>query len=185
MQVEEIEINGFLIDKFNQHGLDVGKTQGTCPLCSSTRKPENRKKKCASYDWQRGIGTCHNCDTPFQLHTYKRKGKAEREYVIPPELESQKTINRSTKEKTIQWFKTRGISKQTLDELKVSVGKEYMPQTNNTENTIQFNYYVGGQLTNIKYRDARKNFKLYKGAEKVFYNIDNIVGHDDCIIVEG
>ena len=74
MQVEEIEINGFLIDEFNQHGLDVGKTQGTCPLCSSTRKPENRKKKCASYDWQRGIGTCHNCDTPFQLHTYKRKG---------------------------------------------------------------------------------------------------------------
>ena len=185
MQVEEIEINGFLIDKFNQHGLDVGKTQGTCPLCSSTRKPENRKKKCASYDWQRGIGTCHNCDTPFQLHTYKRKGKAEREYVIPTELNSQKTINRPATDKTIQWFKTRGISKQTLDELKVSVGKEYMPQTNNTENTIQFNYYVGGQLTNIKYRDARKNFKLYKGAEKVFYNIDNIVGHDDCVIVEG
>ena len=185
MQVEEIEINGFLIDKFNQHGLDVGKTQGTCPLCSSTRKPENRKKKCASYDWQRGIGTCHNCDTPFQLHTYKRKGKAEREYVIPTEINSQKTINRPATDKTIQWFKTRGISKQTLDELKVSVGKEYMPQTNNTENTIQFNYYVGGQLTNIKYRDARKNFKLYKGAEKVFYNIDNIVGHDDCVIVEG
>ena len=185
MQVEEIEINGFLIDKFNQHGLDVGKTQGTCPLCSSTRKPENRKKKCASYDWQRGIGTCHNCDTPFQLHTYKRKGKAEREYVIPTELNSQKTINRPATDKTIQWFKTRGISKQTLDELKVSVGKEYMPQTNNTENTIQFKYYVGGQLTNIKYRDARKNFKLYKGAEKVFYNIDNIVGHDDCVIVEG
>ena len=185
MQVEEIEINGFLIDKFNQHGLDVGKTQGTCPLCSSTRKPENRKKKCASYDWQRGIGTCHNCDTPFQLHTYKRKGKAEREYVIPTEINSQKTINRPETDKTIQWFKTRGISKQTLDELKVSVGKEYMPQTNNTENTIQFNYYVGGQLTNIKYRDARKNFKLYKGAEKVFYNIDNTVGHDDCVIVEG
>ena len=185
MQVEEIEINGFQIDQFNQHGLDVGKSQGTCPLCSSSRKPENKKAKCASYDWERGLGTCHNCDSTFQLHTYKRKGKSEREYVIPPELESQKTINRSVTEKTIQWFKTRGISKYTLDELKVSVGKEYMPQTGKTENTIQFNYYVGGQLTNIKYRDARKNFKLYKGAEKVFYNIDSIVGHKDCIIVEG
>ena len=112
MQVEEIEINGFLIDKFNQHGLDVGKTQGTCPLCSSTRKPENRKKKCASYDWQRGIGTCHNCDTPFQLHTYKRKGKAEREYVIPPELESQKTINRSKKTKSDRLFKETGLIKK-------------------------------------------------------------------------
>jgi len=184
MQVEEVEINGFQIDNFNQHGLDVGKSQGTCPLCSSSRKPENRKAKCASYDWERGLGTCHNCDSTFQLHTYKRKGKAEREYVIPHELNSQKISNKP-KDKTLDWFKTRGISKETLEELKVSVGKEYMPQTGKTENTIQFNYYVGGQLTNIKYRDARKNFKLYKGAEKVFYNIDNIVGHDTCIIVEG
>ena len=60
-----------------------------------------------------------------------------------------------------------------------------MPQTGKAENTIQFNYYVGGQLTNVKYRDGRKNFKLYKGAEKVFYNIDNIVGYDYCVIVEG
>jgi len=180
MQVEEIEINGFQIENFNQHDLDVGKSQGTCPLCSSSRKPENKKAKCASYDWGRGLGTCHNCDSTFQLHTYKRKGKAERDY-IKPEIQKVKNVG----DKTLEWFKTRGISASTLDDLKVSVGKEYMPQTGKAENTIQFNYYVGGELTNIKYRDARKNFKLYKGAEKVFYNIDSIVGHKDCIIVEG
>ena len=180
MQVEEIEINGFQIDQFNQHGLDVGKSQGTCPLCSSSRKPENKKAKCASYDWERGLGTCHNCDSTFQLHTYKRKGRAEKDY-IKPEIQKVKAVV----DKTLEWFNTRGISKDTLDELKVSTGKEYMPQTGKPENTIQFNYYVGGELTNIKYRDARKNFKLYKGAEKVFYNIDSIVGHKDCIIVEG
>jgi len=180
MQVEEIEINGFQIDQFNQHGLDVGKSQGTCPLCSSSRKPENKKAKCASYDWERGLGTCHNCDSTFQLHTYKRKGRAERDY-IKPEVQKVKAVV----DKTLEWFNTRGISKNTLDELKVSTGKEYMPQTGKPENTIQFNYYVGGELTNIKYRDARKNFKLYKGAEKVFYNIDSIIGHKDCIIVEG
>jgi twinkle protein len=180
MQVEEIEINGFQIDQFNQHGLDVGKSQGTCPLCSSSRKPENKKAKCASYDWERGLGTCHNCDNSFQLHTYKRKGRAERDY-IKPEVQKVKAVV----DKTLEWFNTRGISKNTLDDLKVSTGKEYMPQTGKPENTIQFNYYVGGELTNIKYRDARKNFKLYKGAEKVFYNIDSIVGHKDCIIVEG
>jgi twinkle protein len=180
MQVEEIEINGFQIDQFNQHDLDVGKSQGTCPLCSSSRKPENKKAKCASYDWERGLGTCHNCDSTFQLHTYKRKGRAERDY-IKPEIQKVKAVV----DKTLEWFNTRGISKDTLDELKVSTGKEYMPQTGKPENTIQFNYYVGGELTNIKYRDARKNFKLYKGAEKVFYNIDSIVGHKDCIIVEG
>jgi len=179
MQVEDKEINGFLIETFNQHGLEVGKTQGICPLCSSSRKPENRKAKCSSYDWERGIGTCHNCDKSFQLHTFKRKGKAEREYVIP------EVKHKPVESKIIDWFKTRGISKQTLDEVGVGEGKEFMPQTGKPENTIQFNYYVGGNLTNVKYRDGRKNFKLYKGAEKVFYNIDSIVGHDTCVIVEG
>ena len=180
MQVEDKEINGFLIENFNQHGLEVGKTQGICPLCSSDRKPENKKAKCSSYDWERGLGTCHNCDKSFQLHTYKRKGKAEREYV-KPEIKKVDLVA----DKTLEWFKTRGITKDTLDELKVTTSQEFMPQTGKSENTIQFNYYVGGQLTNVKYRDARKNFKLYKGAEKVFYNIDNTVGHDYCIIVEG
>jgi twinkle protein len=44
---------------------------------------------------------------------------------------------------------------------------------------------MGDQLINVKYRDGRKNFKLYKGAEKIFYNINSIVGYDSCIIVEG
>jgi twinkle protein len=30
-----------------------------------------------------------------------------------------------------------------------------------------------------------KNFKLVKGAEKVFYNIDRTIGHDYVVIVEG
>ena len=41
MQTEEI--NGFLVDKFNQHSLKEGATQGICPLCSSDRKPKNQK----------------------------------------------------------------------------------------------------------------------------------------------
>lgn len=177
--METVEINGFLIDEFNQHGLEAGKTQGICPLCSSSRKPENRKAKCASYDWERGLGTCHNCDSTFQLHTYKRKGKSTREYVKPD------FDGHAASEKIIKWFADRGISEQTLNDLKIRESKEYMPQTGKLENTIQFNYYMGMDLINIKYRDGRKNFKLYKGAEKVFYNINSVVNHDWCVIVEG
>ena len=180
MQVEEIEINGFKIDEFNQHNLEVGKTQGTCPVCSHTRKPENKKKKCASYDWERGLGTCHNCDSTFQLHTYQRKGNSDREYVRPAAQEYAEPSS-----KVVDWFKSRGISQKTLIDLRCGEGSEFMPQTGKTENTIKFNYYIGNQLINIKYRDGRKNFKLYKGAEKVFYNINSIVGHNSCVIVEG
>jgi twinkle protein len=183
MQVNNTEINGFLIDQFNQHNLDVGKTQGICPLCSSERKPENRKQKCASYDWERGLGTCHHCDSTFQLHSYQRKGSALKEYVRPDALNV--VDPKQLGSKVYEWFKSRGISQKTLDDLNVTEGKEFMPQTGKSENTIQFNYIMGDQLINVKYRDGRKNFKLYKGAEKIFYNINSIVGYDDCIITEG
>jgi twinkle protein len=178
--MQETEINGFAIEDFNVHKLEEGKKQGICPVCSHNRKPKNQKAKCASYDWDRGLGTCHNCDTSFQLHTYKRKGTAEKVYVKPEPYKFEETGS-----KVEEWFSTRGISKQTLDDLRVTEGPEWMPQTQKTENVIKFNYFMGGELTNVKYRDGRKNFKLYKGAEKVFYNIDSIIGYDYCIIVEG
>ena len=180
MNVQEREINGFTIDQFNQYGLEVGKTQGICPTCSHTRKPENKKAKCASYDWERGLGTCHNCNTSFQLHTYQRKGASEKVYVRP----TVEPLN-EVSAKVESWFKERGISLASLRDLKVTTGEEYMPQTGKSENTIQFNYYMGDQLINVKYRDGRKNFKLYKGAEKIFYNINSIIGYDACVIVEG
>jgi len=178
--MQTTEINGFLIDEFNHYGLKEGKSQGTCPLCSHTRQPKNQKAECASYDWERGLGTCHNCNTTFQLHTYQRKGASEKVYVRP-----EITKYSCVEDKATEWFESRGISQRTLDDLKVGQGPEWMPQTGKTENTIQFNYIMGDQLINIKYRDGRKNFKLYKGAEKVFYNINSIVGYDTCIITEG
>ena len=179
--MQTTEINGFVIDEFNSHKLDEGNKQGICPVCSPDRKPKNQKAKCASYDWDRGLGTCHNCNTSFQLHTYKRKGSAEKVYIKPAPV----AIHDEPGMQVEDWFKTRGISKQTLIDLKVTEGPEWMPQSQKTENVIKFNYFMGGELTNVKYRDGRKNFKLYKGAEKVFYNIDSIVGFEYCVIVEG
>ena len=174
------EINGYVIDIFNQYDLESGKKEGICPLCSADRKPENRKAKCAMYDWERGLGTCMNCDEVFQLHTFQRKGGSNKEYVLP-EWKNNTTLS----DGAIKWFEGRGISQKTLTALKVSEGQEWMPQTSSNVNTIQFNYFINDQLINTKFRDGRKNFKLVKGAEKVFYNLNNIVGHDWCVIVEG
>jgi len=182
--MQTTEINGFEIDEFNQHKLEEGKKQGICPNCSPDRKPKNVKAKCASYDWERGLGTCHNCNTSFQLHTYQRKGASEKVYVRPAikvDVDKPEFVS----DKVIEWFKTRGISTQTLYDLKISEGPEFMPQTGKSENVIKFNYFMGDQLINVKYRDGRKNFKLYKGAEKVFYNINSIIGYEYCVIVEG
>jgi len=149
-------------------------------LCSADRKRENQKKACASYDWERGLGTCHNCNETFQLHTFKRKGTATKVYVRP-----QPQVDKPISEKVETWFSSRGISLSTLSNLKVTSGDEFMPQTGKNESVIKFNYFIASSLINIKYRDGRKNFKLYKGAEKVFYNIDSIANANECVIVEG
>jgi twinkle protein len=180
MDINNTEINGFQINEFNIHNLEVGKTSGICPICSPDRKNSNKTAKCSSYDWEKGLGTCHNCSKTFQLHTYQRKGKSEKVYTKPTAA-----VTNPPSSKIIEWFNTRGISEETLRELMVSEGPEFMPQTGKTENAIHFNYFIGDELINVKYRDGRKNFKLYKGAEKVFYNINSIVGFEYCIIVEG
>ena len=174
------EIHGYAIETFNQYDVAVGKKEGICPVCSHDRKPENRKAKCAMYDWERGLGTCMNCDTVFQLHTFKRKGGGTKEYVLP-----EWRNNTNLSDAAIKWFEGRGISQKTLTDMKISEGQEWMPQVSDNVNTIQFNYFINEQLINTKFRDGRKNFKLVKGAEKVFYNINNIVNHDWCVIVEG
>ena len=69
----------FEVDIYNQHGLKDGAKYSHCPCCSHTRKERNRKVKCASLDWNRGLGTCHHCGEVFQLHTWK-KSKPFKEY---------------------------------------------------------------------------------------------------------
>jgi len=150
MQINNTEINGFLIEQFNQYDLQVGKPEGVCPLCSSDRRSENQKKKCASYDWQRGLGTCHNCNQTFQLHTYQQR-TSDKVYIKPEPIKVEEPGSNVQ-----EWFKSRGISKETLLALKVTEGSEYMPQTGQNENAIHFNYFENGELINIKYRDGRK-----------------------------
>ena len=177
--MQTTEINGFEIDIFNQYKLKEGSRGGICPLCSEHRSAKNQNAKVAAYDWDRGLGTCNHCNEVFQLHTFKRKGGPDKVYVRPEFLYQTPT------EKVVEWFKSRGISEGTLSKAKVGIGTEWMPQTQKKENTIQFNYFIGEELINIKYRDGAKNFKLVKDAEKVFYNINAVINTDSCIIVEG
>ena len=126
MQINNTEINGFVIDKFNQYDLQVGKQEGICPLCSTDRKPENQKRKCASYDWERGLGTCHNCNRTFQLHTYQRKGNVDRVYVKPDAIHI--VENKELSENVYKWFNDRGISYQTLNDLNIQKARNICPR---------------------------------------------------------
>jgi len=172
-------INGFEIENYNIHGIPNGSKTHTCPVCSADRKKS--KDKCLSVFWDTGLGLCNHCGEKIQLHTFKRK-EITKQYVRP----ILNNIKRDFSDKFINYISNvRGIDLNALKSLKVRESKEWMPQTKKEENCICFDYYFNGDLINVKYRDAKKNFKLYKDAEKIFYNLDNIATENECVIVEG
>ena len=92
----------------------------------------------------------------------------------------------------IDWFKGRGISEETLKKAKVTQDVEFIPAVGKRIGCMAFNYYVGGELINVKYRTRNKEFKLISGAKLVPYNLDSISEESydtgerkTCLFVEG
>jgi len=77
-------------------------------------------------------------------------------------------------EKVIEFFKTRKISLSTLKKFKVT----------GNDKAINFNFYKGGELINVKKRRKGKKFSLEPNCEINFYNYDAIK-EDPVIITEG
>lgn len=151
-----------------------GTIKTTCPKCSPERK--NKKDPCLSVNIDEGLYRCHHCEWHGKVFNKIEK----KQYTIPPpRLEKlQKT--------TIDWFENvRKISNNTLLRFGVTEGKEWMPKNGTEMPVICFNYYRDGKLVNTKFRAKGKDFKLVKGAELIFYNIDSIKGATRVYVVEG
>jgi twinkle protein len=158
--------------------LDLRRTSGeesiTCPVCSEDRKKKN--VKCLSWNHEKGLGQCNHCQAAF----YKKVDKVEeKRYTIPV-----KNLT-GLGEKELKWFNDRGISQSTILRFNLSSGMAWMPQEGKEVNTIQFNYEFNSELVNVKFRDAKKNFKMVSGAKLIFYNLDSIKDSDTVTIVEG
>lgn len=160
--------------KANKHG----ENQSTCPECSHLRSPKNQKAKCFSYNMEKECGYCSHCFSRFVKHNPFEK----KEY-LKPSFEFQNFTKIS--DKLVKWFEGRGISQKTLLTYKISEKKEYLPQTEKEENCIVFPFFRKDELINLKFRDAKKNFKLSSGAELIWFNYDAILNYEEIIICEG
>ena len=165
-----------MVEQLRQIGINIragsrGDVKVLCPKCSHTRK--HRSDPCLSVNVDKGVWNCHNCD-------FKGGIKQEIVYTEPPQ--ELKKLSQSV----VDWFSKRGISNQTLLRYNITEGVDYMPQSGEVR-TIHFNYYYNGQLVNIKYRDAEKNFKMVAGARLVPYGWDVAMDSvtDTIIICEG
>jgi len=93
-------------------------------------------------------------------------------------------IQHKPNKSVIEYFLSRGISEQTLNNFKVAQSNHYFAQIGGETESIEFNYYKAGELVNIKHRSlTKKAFGLEANCELVLYNLDNIDKNSDWIIV--
>lgn len=171
--------------QFTDFGIEIpfakkaGNVKTFCPHCHDQRK--DKRDKSLSVNIDKGIWHCHYCNWSGTLHVGERSHTTPRTTYSKPIPRPISPLSTSL----MDWFKKRGISEQTISNLRISEGQEFMPQTGAKENTMQFRYYLNGELINVKYRTLNKLFKLESGAELIPYNLDSITGKSTCIITEG
>lgn len=190
---------------YSDYGIQIpsGRTRGKikvfCPQCHDTR--HDKRDKSLSVDLDKGLWNCHYCGWAGTINESeyddspegKKKWMEKQPWYNPHRLRKQKPVYKKPaprqtsplSDKAIAWFKSRGISVDTLTACKVTEGMEWMPQKNKEWNTVQFNYFLNGELINTKFRTGDKCFKLCSGAQLIPYMIDNIKGQKECIITEG
>lgn len=162
-------------------GRKSGHIKVFCPKCRDQRS--NKRDRSLSVDLDNGVWKCHYCNWTSGLprHNNTSSLKYQKKEYTKPVLKGSALMS----EKALAWFAGRGISMNTLTAMKVTEGKEWMPQKGKEVNTIQFNYYKDGELINTKFRTGDKCFKLVSNAELIPYNLDAIKGSLSCIVTEG
>lgn len=170
-------------DKLVAEGIKLHRTSGSektkCPRCSDGRK--NKMDKPLSVNITTGEYNCHNCGWKGNVRGFLRRD-VKRSYEKP---DQSMIRNAELRDKAFQYMNNRGLSKETLDKFLIFTREEFMPQTNKKENCICFPYMRDGELVNVKFRDANKNFKMVKDAELIFFNLNTIGDKKYVIITEG
>lgn len=173
----------------NVHKWDLiqsNKNNGTaklkCPVCTPTRK--NKTDRSLFVNFNNGTAKCFNdgCNALFFRDSIE-KGIAQNNYTLP--VQTWKNYTKLS-DKLVKWCEeTRKIKQYTLNNFQITEEKFYQPATQKEENNIVFNYFEGDVLVNKKYRSGSKKFTQSKNGKPIFYNINSIIGQEECYIVEG
>lgn len=157
------------INKFIDLGLNLlkkGEQRIVCPNCID-RGVTNPNDKCLAVNIDKMVYHCHKCGDDY-------KGIIQNEQQNKPVETFEAPDRYDLTDKAIEFFKSRKISLNTLKRFKVTAN----------DKAIQFNFFRGDVLFNVKERFPQKKFALKKGGEVNFYNYDAI-NDELLLIVEG
>jgi len=111
--MESIEIKS--LETKNNYFITIarqGENNMACPECSKNRKSGNEKKKCFSFNFDKGVGHCQNCGADF-VKNIKMLEK-EKTYSIPDKKNFTKL-----KDEHLQYLSKRGFIQETVNAFKL------------------------------------------------------------------
>lgn len=163
-----------------------------CPFCEGGQHHDKEtfaiNAETGAYNCKRGScgesgsikQLCDYLGSDFKQTTYFREyRKPKKTYIKPTPKDGELTPL------VINYFQTRGISKETLQKNKVIEVK----------GNIAFNYYENGELVYIKYKiprkpqmvNGKKESKSWReaGTKPILYGVDDCIKGHPLVIVEG
>ncbi len=158
---------------------NVGSHKTICPRCSHTRS--DKKDPCLWINIKSpelALGKCHNCSWRPKAGDVTSGARAEqqeerREYK-KPDIKPENTVLPAHVQ---EYLLSRGLTRPAWERARLYWDAK--------AEALCFPYYVDGQVINVKYRTMDKRFRMVKGAQLIFYGLDDIAGKDEVIIVEG
>jgi twinkle protein len=161
-------------------GAETGIVFSHCPECLSLRK--KREQPSVMLDLDEGSWICQHCGYMGNVQSGMAKKKGPFNWV-PQFWRKPRYEPEPLPESALGWFKSRGISKETLDKNQVGHGLVYNPRQEELRPSLMFPYISQGEVLNIKYRDRYKKFHTERGCESIFYHIDSL-DEEMTILVE-
>lgn len=171
----------------NQEGIRLrsyrnGNQKITCPECSAQRK--HKKDPCLSVTIEAdgAVWNCHNCG--WNGGVSENNGQRYQPRERPKEFKRPAPAKDPQKPKSMyDWFKTRGITKETVDAFGCTVTNRHVGDS--AVACVTYPYLRDGELINRKFRTKDKRFLQEGGTERTLFNVDSLKDQTVAIFVEG
>ena len=150
----------------------------TCPDCRDERKKSTSKDMRLTRQPDGAIlYHCHHCQTNGSVQPKERYVSAV------PNIQ---VVSNALMTPHYDYLKSRGISKETADKMKLFAADKFFGRLNKTSAAIGFPYYRDGSLVAVKYRSfPDKDYTQESGGAHDFFGIDHVIKGKPLIIVEG
>ena len=159
-----------------------GSMRVACPSCSSVRKKSNSKDLAITTKNDCWVYYCHHCGITGNVLFQPNENRRPKLSAVP----ASNIVQSSLEEKHYEFLRSRGISRNTADKMKLFSAEKYFMKLGKNAPAIGFPYYRNGALTSVKYRSIEgKDFTQDAGGAHDFFGIDLVDKTKPLVIVEG